>query len=154
MIKRCTLLDLNGWLPLRAALWPDSAQDNDEDRRIILDTPERYLVLIFIDENGNASGFAEASIRTDYVNGTSSSPVAFLEGLYVRPVNRGQGVARQLVMGVQQWAKEMDCTELASDALLDNRASHAMHKALGFAETERVVYFLKSLGAKAKLRGT
>ena len=79
MIKRCTLLDLNGWLPLRAALWPDSAQDNDEDRRIILDTPERYLVLIFIDENGNASGFAEASIRTDYVNGTSSSPVAFLE---------------------------------------------------------------------------
>ena len=52
-------------------------------------------------------------------------------------------------MGVQQWAKEMDCTELASDALLDNRASHAMHKALGFAETERVVYFLKSLGAKA-----
>lgn len=146
MIKRCTLLDHNGWLPLRAALWPDSAPDNDHDTLTILSAPERYLVLIFADENGNALGFAEASIRADYVNGTSSSPVAFLEGLYVRPASRGQSIARQLVVGVQQWAEEMGCTELASDALLDNQASHAMHGALGFAETERVVYFLKPLG--------
>lgn len=72
--------------------------------------------------------------------------MAFLEGLYVQPASRGQGIARQLVAGVQQLAEEMDCTELASDALLDNQASHAMHEALGFAETERVVYFLKRLG--------
>jgi aminoglycoside 6'-N-acetyltransferase I len=47
----------------------------------------------------------------------------------------------------------MGCTELASDALLDNQASHAMHEALGFAETERVVYFLKPLGVFNKLKG-
>jgi aminoglycoside 6'-N-acetyltransferase I len=34
---------------------------------------------------------------------------------------------------------------LASDALLDNGASHAMHRALGFEETERVVFFRKPL---------
>ncbi|MDB6141824.1 MAG: aminoglycoside N(6)-acetyltransferase, partial [Pseudomonas sp.] len=148
MIKRCTLLDHDGWLPLRVALWPDCAPDNDDDKRTLLSAPERYLVLIFVDENDNALGFAEASIRMDYVNGTSSSSVGFLEGLYVRPASRGQGIARQLVVGVQQWAEEMGCTELASDALLDNEGSHAMHKALGFAETERVVYFLKPLGAR------
>ncbi len=147
MIKRCTLLDHNEWLPLRVALWPDSAADNDHDKRTLLSASERYRVLTFVDENGNALGFAEASVRTDYVNGTHSSPVAFLEGLYVRPANRGQGIARQLVAGVQEWAEAMGCTELASDALLDNQGSHAMHKALGFAETERVVYFLKPLGA-------
>jgi aminoglycoside 6'-N-acetyltransferase I len=147
MIKRCTLLDHDGWLPLRVALWPDCASDNDHDKRTMLNAPERYLVLLFVDELDNARGFAEASIRTDYVNGTSSSPVAFLEGLYVRPDSRGQGLARQLVAGVQQWAEEMGCSELASDALLDNQASHAMHEALGFTETERVVYFLKPLGA-------
>ncbi len=146
MIKHCTLLDHHGWLPLRAALWPDSATDNDHDRQKILSAPERYRVLVFADESGTALGFAEASIRTDYVNGTSSSPVAFLEGLYVRPASRGQGIARQLVAGIQQWAEDMGCTELASDALLDNQESHAMHAALGFAETERVVYFLKPLG--------
>jgi aminoglycoside 6'-N-acetyltransferase I len=146
MIKRCTLLDHQGWLPLRIALWPDSAADNDHDKQTMLNAPERYLVLIFVNEEGDALGFAEASIRTDYVNGTHSSPVAFLEGLYVQPASRGQGIARRLVMGVQQWAEEMGCTELASDALLENQGSHAMHKALGFAETERVVYFLKTLG--------
>jgi len=147
MIKPCTLLDHAGWLPLRAALWPDSAPDNEHDKQTLLNAPERYRVLVFVAEGGDASGFAEASIRTDYVNGTQSSPVAFLEGLYVRPTHRGQGIARQLVAGVQQWAEAMGCTELASDALLDNQASHAMHKALSFAETERVVYFLKALRA-------
>ena len=147
MIKRCTLLNHDGWLPLRVALWPDSAADNDHDQQTILSAPERYLVLIFVSENGAAHGFAEASIRSDYVNGTHSSPVAFLEGLYVQPDSRRQGIARQLVAGIQQWAEETGCTELASDALLDNQASHAMHESLGFAETERVVYFLKPLGA-------
>jgi aminoglycoside 6'-N-acetyltransferase I len=147
MIQRCTPLDHNGWLPLRAALWPDSGADSDHDKHSILSSPERYLVLVFSEENGNALGFAEASIRTDYVNGTDSSPVAFLEGLYVQPAKRGQGIARQLVAGVEQWAGEMGCTELASDALVENQVSHSMHEALGFEETERVVYFLKGLGA-------
>ncbi|TKJ76573.1 aminoglycoside 6'-acetyltransferase [Pseudomonas sp. CFBP13509] len=147
MIKRCTMLDHDGWLPLRVALWPDSSSNNENDKRIILNAPERYVVLIFVNEHGNALGFAEASIRVDYVNGTSSSPVAFLEGLYVRPASRSQGIARQLVAEIQQWAEKMGCTELASDALLNNQGSHAMHEALGFTETERVVYFLKPLGA-------
>ena len=146
MIKRCTLLDHNGWLPLRAALWPDSVADASDEIQTILSTPERYLVLVFTNENDQALGFAEASIRTDYVNGTHSSPVAFLEGLYVQPASRGQGIARQLVAGVEKWAVDMGCTELASDALVENQVSHSMHEALGFEETERVVYFLKSLG--------
>jgi aminoglycoside 6'-N-acetyltransferase I len=79
------------------------------------------------------------------VNGTESSPVAFLEGLYVAPAFRRQGIAALLVDQAQQWARERGCTELASDALLDNSASQEMHKALGFTETERVVYFRKPL---------
>ena len=35
--------------------------------------------------------------------------------------------------------------ELASDALLDNEISHSVHRALGFEETERVVFFRKRL---------
>lgn len=146
MIKCCTLLDHDGWLPLRAELWPDAAESN-HDTNTIFGAPERYLVLVFTGENGEASGFAEASIRTDYVNGTHSSPAAFLEGLYVKPARRGQGIARQLVASVELWAVEMGCTELASDALLENQVSHAMHEALGFEETERVVYFLRDLKA-------
>ena len=145
MIKRCTSLDHDGWLPMRVVLWPDSAADSDYDKKTLFSAPERFLVLTFTDENGNAIGFAEASVRRDYVNGTRSWPVAFLEGVYVLPANRGQGIARQLVAEVQAWAEERGCAELASDALLDNQGSHAMHKTLGFTETERVVYYSKPL---------
>jgi len=106
MIKRFSLLARNGWLPLRNALWPSAAVDSDPDIQTLLSAPERYLILIFADDEGNAVGIAEASIRADYVNGTHSSPVAFLEGLYVQPDGRSQGIARELVAGVKQWAEE------------------------------------------------
>ncbi len=63
----------------------------------------------------------------------------------MRPDYRGRGVARALIAAVTEWAKAKGLRELASDALLDNAASHAMHQALGFTETERVIYFRKAL---------
>ena len=107
--------------------------------------PHRFGQFIARDEQGVAWGFIEASIRHDYVNGTDSSPVGFLEGLYVKPLGRRQGVASALVQVVMQWAKSGGCSELASDASIKNRKSQAMHKSLGFVETERVVYFNKRL---------
>ena len=104
-----------------------------------------HFVRVAVDASGIAAGFVEASKRNDYVNGTSSSPVAFLEGLYVEPAARRKGVARSLVESVVAWAAAEGCRELASDSPLDNVAAHAVHRALGFAETERVVYFLRTL---------
>ncbi|AGI25691.1 aminoglycoside N6'-acetyltransferase [Pseudomonas sp. ATCC 13867] len=69
----------------------------------------------------------------------------FLEGIYVAESARRQGVARALVRAVQVWGVARGCRDFASDAALDNHASHALHRALGFVETERVVYFRKPL---------
>jgi aminoglycoside 6'-N-acetyltransferase I len=96
-------------------------------------------------DDGEPQGLVEIALRSDYVNGTDSSPVGFLEGIYVAPQFRRQGVAGKLIETAQQWAREQGCSEMASDAVLDNTTSHAMHLALGFEETERVVYFRKSL---------
>jgi aminoglycoside 6'-N-acetyltransferase I len=104
-----------------------------------------YQVLLAKTDSGKAVGFAEAALRVDYVNGTDSSPVAFLEGLYVAPGSRRAGVARALVAAVEQWARREGCSELASDCLLENIDAHEVHRALGFGETERVVYFRKEI---------
>lgn len=88
-------------------------------------------------------GFAEAALRHDYVNGCTTSPVAFLEGVYVRSRCRKRGVARLLCRAVERWAAGMGCSELASDTDLGNAASQQMHTALGFDETERVIYYRK-----------
>jgi aminoglycoside 6'-N-acetyltransferase I len=143
-IERCGAETLNQWVGLRLALWPD------EDRALmgreapgLLARPD-MLVLVARQDDA-VIGFAEASTRRDYVNGCETSPVAFLEGIYVMPGYRDRGVARALVAFVDDWAKAQGLRELASDALLDNAQSHAMHRALGFFETERVVYFRKPL---------
>ncbi len=59
--------------------------------------------------------------------------------------NAGAAVAKAMIAAIEAWAEQQGLRELASDALLDNAQSHAMHNALGFGETERVVYFRKVL---------
>lgn len=146
VIERCGSLDQPGWLDFRLALWTDaSAEEHRAYMAISLAQPERFLGLMMYDENRAPIGFIEGSIRTDYVNGTESSPVGFVEGVYVNPGWRRRGVARQLYAAIGDWARARGCQELASDALLDNVASQRAHVALGFRETERVVYFTRKL---------
>ena len=145
-IERCSSLDQPGWLDFRLALWPDAGADDHRGYMAIsLAQPERYLQLMMYDESRAPIGFIEGSIRADYVNGTETSPVGFVEGVYVTPAWRRKGVARQLFAAIGDWARARGCHELASDALIDNETSQRAHAALGFRETERVVYFVKKL---------
>jgi aminoglycoside 6'-N-acetyltransferase I len=132
------------WLALRNALWPHAANESPEEMASILNDAS-LAAFIARDDGGGPVGFAEAAIRRDYVNGCDTSPVGFLEGIYVVEHARRQGVARQLVAAVAEWTREHGCSELASDAEIDNDASHEMHTALGFTETQRVVYFRRQL---------
>jgi aminoglycoside 6'-N-acetyltransferase I len=135
----------DAWLALRIALWPDEdavAMASEVDA--ILAGAKDKVGWLALDDNGPV-GFAEATLRHDYVNGCETSPVAFLEGIYVAPHARRQNVGRQLSDTVAAWAQGKGCREFASDALLANRESHVFHAALGFAETERVVYFRRLL---------
>src|SRR4029453_18419193 len=92
------------------------------------------FVRIVISSEGGAVAFVEASKRVDYVNGTSSSPVAFVEGVYVEPAARDRGVARALVSAVEDWAEAEGCAELASDSPLENLAAPPFPRAFGFGE--------------------
>jgi aminoglycoside 6'-N-acetyltransferase I len=144
-IKRCISVEEPGWLALRMALWPADRLEHLQEMQELCEQPGRYAQFLAHAGSGEPQGLVEVAVRTDYVNGTDSSPVGFLEGLYVDPVYRHQGIAGLLVQAAEQWVREQGCSEMASDALLDNTASHAMHLALGFQETERVVYFRKTL---------
>ncbi|HEX4301488.1 MAG TPA: aminoglycoside 6'-N-acetyltransferase [Rhizomicrobium sp.] len=136
--------DIADWLALRVALH-GASDDHRDDILQILARPERGACFIARGADGAALGFAEVALRGDYVNGCETSPVGFLEAIYTVPAARQRGVARALSQAVEAWTLARGCTELGSDALLDNVDSHAMHGALGFAETERVVFFRKAL---------
>ena len=145
-IEAVTHKHLAQWLPLRHALWSDTSRaEHASEAAAILRTGEMTAFVALTDE---AVGFAEASLRRDHVNGCEApmgTPVAFLEGLYVVPAQRRRGIARALCAAVAQWGRSRGCLELASDTPLGNLDSQAMHRALGFTETERVVFFRSAL---------
>lgn len=145
-IAAATQADSADWAALRQALWPNSGlAAHGADIAALLAAPGDTINLIARLPDGQAVGLAEAGLRHDYVNGCKTSPVAFLEGIYVAADYRRSGIARHLVAAVEDWARARGCTEFASDAALDNLESQQMHDGLGFSETQRVVYFRKLL---------
>ncbi|WP_047258302.1 aminoglycoside 6'-N-acetyltransferase [Chromobacterium subtsugae] len=137
---------LADWLRLRAALWPDCpADDHRADISRQLTQTGRYAAFLAFDA-GNAVALLEIALRNDYVNGARfGSPVAFIEGLYVAPRHRRAGLATMMLAAAKAWALARGCSEMASDTGLDNLAAQAAHRALGFEETERVVFYRMAL---------
>lgn len=145
-IVPCSPATREAWLALRAKMWPESpAGEHRREIARMLAASTKYVAFLALDD-GKAVGFAEGSMRYDYVNGCDSSPVAFVEGIYVVPDYRRSGIAGRLCAALEAWARAAGCSEMASDARLENVAAHRMHEAFGFEETERVVYFRKELG--------
>ncbi|WBU59242.1 aminoglycoside 6'-N-acetyltransferase [Paracoccus albus] len=146
-IRAATHSDISGWVELRARLWDDTSLDEHRAEAVAMlaKSPDQCIVFLDVIDGVVIRAFAEAALRHDHVNGCETSPVAFLEGIFVRNNDRGSGIGKLLLKAVQSWAQEKGCLELASDAYLDNLASHAFHNAVGFEETDRVVYFRKAL---------
>jgi len=92
-----------------------------------------------------AIGFAQCGLRHDYVEGTESSPVGYLEGIFVLEEYRKQGVAKELLSFCQKWAKEQGCTEFASDCEITNEESYKFHIRMGFKEEGRIICFSKEI---------
>jgi len=135
--------DRAAWLEMRRTLWPDPEYDDQEFNQHIDGLLERQHAFIALDGEESV-GFAEVSLRP-YAEGCKSSPVAFLEGWFVKEHARGRGFGRALVQRVEQWGLEQGCTELGSDTLLEWEGSHRAHAQVGFEEVERLVVFRKSL---------
>ncbi|MBC1474136.1 GNAT family N-acetyltransferase [Listeria grandensis] len=90
-------------------------------------------------------GFAQCQLRHDYVEGTATSPVGYLEGIFVKAEYRHKGYAKELLFVCEKWAKQQGCTEFASDCELENDTSFHFHRAMDFKEANRIICFTKRL---------
>lgn len=137
--------DWDEWARLRATLWPDCpAEEHEREMGKILQNPERDVVFVSVGPDGHLLAFLEVSLRPS-APGCTSSPVGYLEGWYVEPDARREGIGRALVAAAEEWARSRGCQEMASDAEVDNRLSHVAHGRLGYEEVERLVHFRKAL---------
>ena len=144
MIRQAQREDLPAVTSLASRLWPDAAAAELEDSFSALLSHGEGTVFLAFSQN-QPVGFAQCQLRHDYVEGTDSTPVGYLEGIYVDEVHRRQGFARLLLAACEVWAREQGCTEFASDCELHNTDSLHFHLHLGFAEANRMICFTKRL---------
>lgn len=144
MIRKADKNDARILGQLAAQLWPHhSASEMEAEMTELLKLCDAAAFLAYDEET--AVGFAQCSLRHDYVEGTDSSPVGYLEGIYVAENYRGKGTAKALLAACEHWAREQGCTEFASDCELDNTASLRFHLNVGFREANRIICFTKKL---------
>jgi aminoglycoside 6'-N-acetyltransferase I len=137
--------DVDEWFRLRKLLWDATGDDDHRSEMIdILEHPDSQLVLFADAGSGRLVGLLEASIRP-YVEDCETDHVGYLEGWFLEPEFRKQGIGRELVRQAEDWAHEKGCTEMASDAEIGNDLSLAAHLKLGYKETSRLVHLRKEL---------
>lgn len=144
MIKKATPNDTRVLAELAIQMWSNhTVSELDTDFDEIVSNKDAVCYIKYIDNT--PVGFAQCQLRHDYVEGTRSSPVGYLEGIFVVPEHQHKGYAKELLQECELWAKEKGCTEFASDCELDNSNSFNFHMAMGFEEANRVICFRKEL---------
>lgn len=144
MIKTAQMEHLDSVTNLALLLWPDHTYEEmkDEMKQLISDD-NSTIALALVDDT--AVGFAQCQLRHDYVEGTETSPVGYLEGIFVDERYRKQGMAKALLQYCEAWAKQKGCAEFGSDCELDNVQSLNFHLKVGFTEANRIICFCKKI---------
>ncbi len=142
-IRRATTADSEALAKLAAQMWDDTVQALTASFNGL--TASENAACFLAEEKSVPIGFAQCQLRHDYVEGTETSPVGYLEGIFVDEAFCRQGCARALLQACERWAKEKGCTEFASDCELENETSLAFHLKTGFEEANRIICFKKTL---------
>jgi aminoglycoside 6'-N-acetyltransferase I len=144
-VRRVGSRDDAEWMRMRDALWPGLTAETHESDMADFRTNQTTQVVLVVDRgNGLLGGFLETGTRK-YADGCETSPVGYIEGWYVDPDLRLEGLGRALVEAAEAWASSCGYAEIASDCLLENEVSLNAHTALGYQETERLIHFRKLL---------
>lgn len=126
-------------------LWPECEYKEEFQNSLkILNSPTSTAFIA--NNHGIYLGFIQVALRTDHVEGTTTSPVLYVEGIYVEPGHRKEGLAKTLVKRAEQWGIGHGCKEMASDSDIANKGSIEWHKKAGFEEVSRLVSFRRDIG--------
>ncbi len=144
MIKRAKIEDAKVLAGMAIQMWTNHIlEDLTEEFRQLVLNDDAVCFIKYVDDKPIA--FAQCQLRYDYVEGTESSPVGYLEGIFVAEKYRKQGYAAELLSECEKWAREKGCTEFASDCELSNTDSVRFHMSLGFEEANRIICFRKNI---------
>lgn len=142
-IVQATLQNLLPLTILAHQLWPEHSFSNLQNE--LTQLLETNVFFLAYDKTNSPVGFCQVSLRHDYVEGTSTSPIGYLEGIFVLENERHKNIGKELLLTAENWAKEKGCREFASDTSLENDTSQSFHEALGFTNKTILVHYSKRI---------
>ena len=144
MLKKAGKEDAYGLARLAIQMWENhEVEELAGEFEELVQSENAACFLKYVDDK--TVGFAQCQLRYEYVEGTETSPVGYLEGILVEERFRHKGYAKELLAECEKWAKSKGCTEFASDCELENEESLRFHMAMQFEEANRVICFRKSI---------
>ncbi|MDO5153614.1 MAG: GNAT family N-acetyltransferase [Eubacteriales bacterium] len=144
MIKRATEIDALALAKLAVQMWSNhTLSELESDFAEIISNENAVCFMKYVE--GKPIGFAQCQLRYDYVEGTQTSPVGYLEGIFIQEEYRHKGFAKELLQKCEKWANDKACSEFASDCELNNIDSLKFHLAMGFEEVNRIICFRKEI---------
>jgi len=143
--QRATTIDIPQLVLLAHRLWPHDTVGKlnrvfDESLR-----SRSKAVIVCRDDPQRIIAFMTLSIRKDYVEGATTSPIAYVEGIFVDGTHRRAGIGRGLIDHAVRWAKSHKCSQLASDTEAHNRMSRAFHERVGFSKANQIVCYIRNV---------
>ena len=96
MVQKANLCDAATVAALAVQMWDThSAVELTAEFQALICKADSAVFLY--KESGRAIGFAQCGLRYDYVEGTQTSPVGYLEGVFVEAPYRHKGHGKALV---------------------------------------------------------
>jgi aminoglycoside 6'-N-acetyltransferase I len=138
------------WFPMRPSIEAAAAEVAGRfEIRQVTASEDCGVVLVAVRENGASCGFAQVSIRQNPAEKESSADLACLDGWYVEPEFRRQGIGRRLLESAERWAAARGIRELTASINLDKDRTIRTHRSLGFAEATSLGRLIKPIQAVA-----
>lgn len=139
-----TTSNIEALAKLMLELWPDSSLSDELESCSSILNNENETCFLFREQEDYIA-FIHVTVRFDYVEGADDTPVAYIEGMYVKEDYRHLGIGKKMLQLATDWGQQKGCKQLASDTELSNTTSIEFHTKNGFKEANRIVCFIKNI---------
>ena len=137
------------WKAMRQELYHSTGDPSPDEEMRNIHTSDDWHCWFITDVDGEVIGLAEISIR-NIVDGCLTSPVPYLEGLFIMPGHRALGLGTVVMQMLMDWAVGQGYQEFATDAELENNRAQKFYEKLAFEEVDRVVVYRRWIKERDK----
>lgn len=138
-IRRATLDDVAEVARLAGVLGYPATANEISSRLKFADHPKQFVAVAAIENKHSLFGWIAAEERNLLI----ASPRVEITGLVVDQTARRTGVGRELVVAVEQWAKERGIGEILVRSNILREESHLFYGRLGYGREKSQHVYLK-----------